>query len=253
MSKGMTCACGKQAFLSEAKAKDVLVRAKIAFSLYGNKKRREQRAYECNVRRGTWHLTSQPLRTRQGKVVALSYALDDVEAAREYISGALFHRDGDAWEELLGGELSDQTLRALGLMHQSALLEASDQKKALSWSEYRLWRQTVAPMMKILENRIGDARQAVKRVNLAQNKDRQLREGRYNYALARRLALEIAYHRKTLGREPDEADEQLWGLLDQLYLPRGTEPIGELIARGDWFFAENENPLNGRIPEDDDD
>lgn len=248
MSRPLPCACGKTGWLNRAAAADVLVRAKISYSLYGNKRRREQRVYECTVRRGTFHLTSQPARKPSGLIEPPTYALDDMVAAREYISGALFHDDARAWEVLLAPDRADQTLHALGAMHQAVLLEAN-RRKALDGghAEYRAWQETTRSMQNILISRIADARQAVKRANIARSENRVKQEGAYYRAMVRRLVLEIAEHRKTQDTIPSSADRRLWDLLDAIRLPRATVSVGEIVASGQWCFADVEHPLDGRV------
>lgn len=53
--------CAKVKFLTASDAQDALLRAKIARSLRGSQKRREERAYWCNEC-SAWHLTSVPAR-----------------------------------------------------------------------------------------------------------------------------------------------------------------------------------------------
>lgn len=48
----------KHTFTSEQDAKDALLEAKIKAGLRGNRRRREQRTYECPVRPGWHHLTA---------------------------------------------------------------------------------------------------------------------------------------------------------------------------------------------------
>jgi hypothetical protein len=53
------CVCGKRRFRSQKDAEMVVLSARIARSLRNSNKRKEQRAYECVIRRGIWHVTSK--------------------------------------------------------------------------------------------------------------------------------------------------------------------------------------------------
>lgn len=249
MTAQNTCACGKVGWLNRREAGDVLVRAKIAFSLYGNTRRREQRVYECTVRCGTWHLTSQPAHRRGGAIEPPAYRVDDDEAAREYLSGALFHGDKAAWAGLFAPGRAPQTRRVLGLMHQASMLEGHDRKRGMLPEEYREWLQVVEPLRRVLEIRIKEAQLVVHRLTAAENivrSDSQARrENTYLTALVRRLTLELFEHRQAGGT--DKANQQLWALLDTLHMPRGEKPIGEIVASGKWYWAQDEHPLNGDV------
>lgn len=70
-AKRQTVQCRKVKFHTEAAPLDAVVRAKIAAALHSNKKRREQRAYECGDC-GGWHITSQP---RKAPIGAITKAL----------------------------------------------------------------------------------------------------------------------------------------------------------------------------------
>lgn len=245
----LVCACGKVGWLSRGVAGDVLVRAKIAYALYGNRRRREQRVYECPDRAGTWHLTSQPEHRRGGGIVAPTYRVDDDEAAREYLSGALFHGDRAAWDGLLSPERARQTRRVLGMMHQASLREGAERKRRDNPTQYRAWLDEVTPLREALQVRIGEAGLAAHRAATAENirrsSNQNQRENTYLTALVRRLTLELFEHRAAGGGP--EADARLWALLDTAHMPRGTEPIGEIVASGKWYWAQVEHPLDGKV------
>jgi hypothetical protein len=73
---GTQCRCGKIAWPTEQHAKDTLVRLKIKSALKGNTKRRESRAYPCDIAPGWWHLTSMAEwgdRASRAEVLAAEY------------------------------------------------------------------------------------------------------------------------------------------------------------------------------------
>lgn len=251
MTAQNTCACGKVGWLNRAKAEDVLVRAKIAFTLYGNKRRREQRTYECLTRRGTWHLTSQPRHLPDQSIEPPAYRVDDDDTAREYLSGALFHGDKAAWTGLHAPDRIHQTHRVLGLMHQASMLEGHERKRTMPPAEYREWLQIVEPLRRLLEIRIREAQLEAHRVttaaNITRSQGRTHRENVYLKGMVRRLTLELAEHRDTLNRTPSPTDRRLWALLDTLHMPRAEKPIGEIVASGGWCWVEDEYPLNGDV------
>ncbi|MBP2370277.1 hypothetical protein [Pseudonocardia parietis] len=76
-----TCPCGKAAFPSKAAADQLVVKAKIAHALRRNRRRREQRTYECTTRPGVWHLTSQPTSLRY-QWPGWDDATDDIQCDR---------------------------------------------------------------------------------------------------------------------------------------------------------------------------
>lgn len=265
--KSPACVCGKAGWLSKADADQIVVKAKISFALYGNQKRREQRSYECLERPGTWHVTSQADRKilREHTAAKPTYRVDDDEAAREFLSRAIFYQEMEPWTDLLSVERAHQTLRVLGEMHQASLQEANQRLKAISAggntvpsevrrerrAAYREWCTQVQPMRDALVRRISQARDAVTEANIARTEGRHAKDGSYLRALVRRLALEIEGHRLSStaeGRTPSPADERLWAVLSNVRMPRGNTLRGP-IDDGHWrpYPPGQEHPLDGDI------
>jgi hypothetical protein len=241
-----TCACGKVGWSNERKAKDALVRAKIAFALYGNRRRREQRAYECPIRRGTWHLTSQPERLRDRTLAPLSYPVHDVEAARDYIAGVIVENNAAAWNLLLAPERAEQTLRALGLMHQAVLRERGRRRDdPEGQANYQEWLKVARPLGDVLVSKIRVAQQAVKRANVIESQGQLQRDALYLRRMVRRLAVAIHEHEQVAG---GEADRRLCALLDELRMPRSTKSLRDLIENGSWDWGAHEASLDGTVP-----
>lgn len=253
------CRCGKRGYASREIAEQVVVKAKIARTLYGNRRRAEVRTYPCDIEDGVWHVTSQ-IGGRGGSTPRPRYEPDDDEAAREFLSAAVFFGDERPWAALHAPRYCAQTLRVLQRMHQSVQLQLNERRKVLAQAdaarasgrisgrryrelgiEHARWRAEVIALDDLLRIRISTTRDALKQVNILRAQGGSRYESVHHRDVVRRLALEIRRHQRAVGEEyASPEDRRLWALLDQIEIPQeaGKATLAEVLAES-WVWADD--------------
>lgn len=242
------CACGKNAWSTKAEADRVVINAKIRSGLHQNTRRREQRAYPCPLRPGTWHVTSQP------DAALPDYPPTDDEAATEFISTALRHQHDPTWNALLDDDLVEQTCRVLECLHHQLLAQEMERNSRVdslrarcraaevpfsevdrAVAERAEWKMRVAHFQAAVLHRLDAARQAVKTLNLTRSSDRNRRENQLHRQGLRRLTLAVTRHLAATD-QPTAADRELWAWLTVLTVPFDdvTATLADMVAARRW-------------------
>lgn len=248
------CPCGKRAWTSQGEADRIVVEAKIRAGLYGNHRRREQRAYACPIRTGLWHITSQTGPGVDLPPLLPDYPNTDDEAAADLISDALRVQHDATWTALLADDRVEQTSRVLVTLHQNLTAqgqeraarvtavqsrrtvgEASDADVERARAELADWQARVAHFRAAVQSRMDHAKQAVKALNVARSEARNSRENIAHREALRRLTLAVTRH-LTCTDQPTPADRELWAWLTVLAVPYEdrTASLADMVAGRHW-------------------
>lgn len=221
------CRCGKVGWPSEQLADDVVVRAKIAYSLRGNNRRREQRSYRCPEDQSLFHVTSQSDR-RDTKPW---WSPDDDDTARDFIIQAVFTEDTRMRGALLNPGFIDQTKRVLDDLNAGL-----NERLQMSGGELaRPERKRLQVACNVLAPWRTAAHEAVRARNVAGSHSRAAEEKFHVTRALRELAVAVAEHER-VNPAPDAGDRRLYDLLAELRLPGAvTQPsLRDLLDTGAW-------------------